>query len=99
MRRRRNLEIIAGTVSGGTPAAIIACTDPGVSVVRTGVGSYTLTFPAGFRAQSMSGNGMSSRQVLAVQSVGLTATVTLYDSVTGNVTDTNFSFVAVGLPA
>lgn len=93
MRRRRNLEVIAGRVSAA--GAIDA--GEGFTVLKTGTAVYVVTFPSSFRLLAASGGRSDSN--------GFVSALLGYDpngvrfctmNVSGTTVDGAFSFVVVG---
>jgi hypothetical protein len=95
MEKRRQPEIIAGTVNADTTIA----RGDGFTVQKTSTGSYLLLFPSGFRITGITANdaGSASYVVNAGPSGERSAVVGIYLSNTGAATDRTFTFVAVGV--
>jgi hypothetical protein len=94
MRLRRRPEIIVGRVN--TDGSIAA--GDGFSVVKTGTGTYTITFPSSFRLIAAVGTpafGAVNRAVDMVPS-GNTVAVTYFATTTSAATDGPFNFIAQG---
>jgi hypothetical protein len=90
MRRRRNLEVIAGQINADGSIAI----GEGFTLRKTGIGLYIFTFPSTFRPISMT-----------TSPVGPTTGFSIANPVTGGVqlwnnssvaTDMAFQFILVG---
>lgn len=95
MRQPRQVQIIAGRVnSDGTLAA---ASDPGVSSIRTGTGSYQVRLPVGFNAISATLSNVLANNIQRWDAApaGNLLYIQQYNNALG-VADGAFSFVAVG---
>lgn len=95
MRRRRNLEIIAGRVNADGTIA----TGDGFSVSVPGTGHYLITFASGFRLFAMT---VSSQQNAVPGAIAATSTTPnsaeiWMNSPSSVLTASAFQFIAVGM--